>query len=357
MRRGIILTSIALAGYGYAQQTNCSPAEHANSCPAHEEKSTSSKDVKEEKTKEESTHKEEPAKKEEESTPSKDASKGEEKTQQESNSGQQSGKREEKPKSPHTFTANVSIVSDYRFRGISQTMRRPAIQGGFDYSHRCGLYLGTWASNVDGTTHFYNNTSMEWDLYGGYKGKLFPCCIPDFSFNFGMIYYYYPGGQVHNPEHTRYNTAEIYLELLYRCLSIKYWQTITNYYGINSDDTPFNWNENLADSPNGSSRGSIYIEASATFVLIRKICFRCFQGGKLSLLLHAGHQTVRHYGHLSYTDWRATLTQEFDWFNLFVTYVGTNARHAYFDVPDNAFHPKRRHLGAQGAVVGIIKTF
>lgn len=290
----------------------------------------------------------------EQSTPSNDANtEGEEKTAKQDSDK----KEEEKPKSPHTFTGNLSIVSDYRFRGISQTMRHPAIQGGFDYAHTSGIYLGTWASNVDGTTHFYNNTSMEWDLYGGYKGKLFPCSIPDLGYNLGMIYYYYPGGKAQNPHNTRYNTGEFYFELSYKWLSVKYYQTITNYFGINADNTPFNWDDNTADPSNKSSRGSCYIEANATFDLMEKVCFRCFQVGKLNLLLHVGHQTVRHYRHLSYTDWKATLTQEFDWLNVFVSYVGTNAKHDYYDVPDNAFHPTKHALGAQGVVLGVIKTF
>lgn len=285
----------------------------------------------------------------------KDAAEGEEK--KEASDKKEENKKEEKPKSPHTFTANVSIVSDYRFRGISQTMRHPAIQGGFDYSHTKGVYLGTWASNVDGTTHFYNNTSMEWDLYGGYKGKLFPCSLPDFAYNLGLIYYYYPGGQAQNSQHTRYNTAEFYLELSYKWLSVKYSQAFTNYFGINFDNTPFNWSRNVSDSSNKSSRGSNYLEANLTFDLIEKACYGCYQAGKLNLLVHAGHQIVRHYKHLSYTDWKATLTQEFDWFNAFATYVGTNAKHAYYNVPDNAFHPKKHNLGAQGFVFGIIKSF
>lgn len=275
--------------------------------------------------------------------------------QENKNVGEQ--KSEEKPKSPHTFTGNVSLVSDYCFRGISETMRRPAIQGGFNYSHASGFYLGTWASNVDGTTHFFNNTSMEWDSYGGYKGKLFPCSVQDWNYNIGIIYYYYPGGQVNNPQHTRFNTAEFYLELSYQWLSIKYWQTLTNYFGINEDDPSFNWETGLFDPPNGSSRGSIYCEANATFTLIEKVCFGCYQAGNLSLLLHVGHQRIRHYEHLSYTDWRATLTQEFDWFNVFVSYVGTNARDAYYNVPDNAFHRRRRNLGAQTVVIGVTRTF
>lgn len=267
-------------------------------------------------------------------------------------------KKEETPKSAHTFTANVSLVSDYRFRGISQTMRRPAIQGGFDYSHICGLYVGTWASNVDGTTHIYNNTSMEWDFYGGYKGTICPCFIPDVSYNLGFIYYYYPGGKVKNIQNTRYNTAEYYIELTYKWFSLKFWQSITNYFGIDSDNTPFNWSKKISDRTHGSSRGSIYVEANANFDLCEKTFFYpCIEAGKLSLLLHIGHQNVHHYNHLSYTDWRVTLTQEFPWFNIFATYVGTNANPDYYDVADNAFNPRRKHLGAQGVVVGITKTF
>lgn len=348
MKRYLISAFLILTTSGYAQQSeSLYPLDYSNrltTCPNpntsednHEPKSTRSKEA---------------SKEGEEKNNNKNSD-----TKEESDKDPKDKKEEEKPKSPHTFTANVSIVSDYRFRGISQTMRRPAIQGGFDYSHTSGFYLGTWASNVDGTTHVYNNTSMEWDLYGGYTGKPFPCTIPDFAYNFGVIYYYYPGGQERNAEHTRYNTVELYWQLSYKWLSIKYSETVTDYFGINSDHTPFNWSKDRADSPNGNSRGSTYIEANLTFDLIDKVCFRCFQTGKLSLLLHVGHQTVRHYEHLSYTDWRATLTQEFDWFNLFVTYVGTNAKHAYYNVPDNAFHPRKRDLGAQGVVVGAIRTF
>ena len=46
------------------------------------------------------------------------------------------------PTPVHTFTGNVTLASDYVFRGISQSQRQPAIQGGFDYSHASGLYAG-----------------------------------------------------------------------------------------------------------------------------------------------------------------------------------------------------------------------
>src|SRR5258707_3952457 len=53
------------------------------------------------------------------------------------------------PASDHTFTANVALASQYIFRGLTQTNEKPAIQGGFDYSHASGVYVGTWLSNIN----------------------------------------------------------------------------------------------------------------------------------------------------------------------------------------------------------------
>ncbi len=52
------------------------------------------------------------------------------------------------PASPHTFTGNVGIFSQYIFRGLTQTNGYPALQGGFDYGHESGFYVGTWGSNI-----------------------------------------------------------------------------------------------------------------------------------------------------------------------------------------------------------------
>lgn len=62
---------------------------------------------------------------------------------------------------------NVTLASDYSFRGWSQTSRDPAIQGGFDVAFESGFSLGTWASNVN-----FGETSMEWDLYLGWSGEI-----------------------------------------------------------------------------------------------------------------------------------------------------------------------------------------
>ena len=52
------------------------------------------------------------------------------------------------PEPDFTFTGNVGLFSQYVFRGISQTNEKPAVQGGFDVSHKSGFYVGTWNSNV-----------------------------------------------------------------------------------------------------------------------------------------------------------------------------------------------------------------
>lgn len=88
------------------------------------------------------------------------------------------------------FSGNVAITSDYRFRGISQSDRDPAIQGGLDWAHDSGFYLGTWASSVDfGTTGLgLPGGSIEWDFYGGYAKDI----NDNLSFDVGYLYYYYP---------------------------------------------------------------------------------------------------------------------------------------------------------------------
>ena len=72
----------------------------------------------------------------------------------------------------HSLHANVSLASQYRYRGLAQTDGDPALQGGFDYSHASGLYLGTWGSNVSWLADSNGDVSnsVELDVYGGYRG-------------------------------------------------------------------------------------------------------------------------------------------------------------------------------------------
>jgi len=130
--------------------------------------------------------------------------------------------------SPHSFSANVGLYSEYVFRGIKQTAGEPALQGGFDYAHSSGLYLGTWASNISWLEDFqaYTRSSLEWDFYGGYKGNFGKS---DFSFDLGTVYYYYPGNVVTGG--TKADTWEIYAGLGWKFLGLKYSYNLKDYFG------------------------------------------------------------------------------------------------------------------------------
>jgi len=86
---------------------------------------------------------------------------------------------------PITLSANATITTDYRFRGVSLSSGDPAIQGGFDISHESGFYLGTWASSISGGDAYGD---MELDLYGGWSGDI----TDGVSVDLGAIYYVYP---------------------------------------------------------------------------------------------------------------------------------------------------------------------
>ncbi|MCA0902878.1 TorF family putative porin [Qipengyuania aquimaris] len=88
-----------------------------------------------------------------------------------------------------TVSANVSLVTDYRFRGVSLSGGDPAIQGGLDVAHDSGFYAGVWASSIDGGPSY---GEMEFDIYGGWSGQL----SEGVSVDVGLLYYLYPSEEL-----------------------------------------------------------------------------------------------------------------------------------------------------------------
>src|SRR5690606_3470886 len=99
----------------------------------------------------------------------------------------------------HSFSGNFTVATDYRFRGISQTDKEPALQGGFDYEHSSGFYAGNWNSNIDFAK------SIEMDFYTGYKWAI----NDNFGMDVGALYYYYPGAK--RAGDGDINTTELYV--------------------------------------------------------------------------------------------------------------------------------------------------
>jgi len=113
--------------------------------------------------------------------------------------------------SQENFGIYVTLTSDYRFRGVSQTLNDPALQAGVDLQLPSGFFAGVWASNVD----FFSNSfrsgprDVEVDLYAGYSMEFHD----DWSSVFSAVFYSYPGSSVD------YDYAEVSAGLNYRDLT------------------------------------------------------------------------------------------------------------------------------------------
>ena len=93
---------------------------------------------------------------------------------------------QDEPTPELTVTGNAAVVSDYRFRGISQTDKRFALQGGITVTHESGFYVSTWGSSID--DYVAAGSDQELDLIAGYS-RTFGAATVDV----GVLYYYYPG--------------------------------------------------------------------------------------------------------------------------------------------------------------------
>lgn len=82
------------------------------------------------------------------------------------------------------LTANASVTNNYIWRGLTQTTNEVAVQGGIDYSHESGFYIGTWASNVSYAAD--DVFSYEHDVYFGFSGE-----VDGISYDIGYLYYNY----------------------------------------------------------------------------------------------------------------------------------------------------------------------
>jgi uncharacterized protein (TIGR02001 family) len=138
----------------------------------------------------------------------------------------------EEAKSPYTFTGNIGVATQYIFRGLTQTNREPAVQGGFDFSHESGFYLGNWNSNISWLTDggSYASSSIEMDFYGGYRNT-FPLFGTDFSYDIGTLYYAYPGNK--NSCCVSANTWEAYAALGWQWITFKNsFSLMSNTFGV-----------------------------------------------------------------------------------------------------------------------------
>jgi uncharacterized protein (TIGR02001 family) len=215
----------------------------------------------------------------------------------------------------HSVSFNVGATSDYRYRGISQSRRKPAVSAGVDYSHASGLYVGTWLSSIKWIKDAGGDSSLEWDVYGGYKGTAGPL-----GYDVGVLRYQYPN----NSLAVSANTTELYGALSYSVFTAKYSHSVTNLFGF--DD----------------SKHSGYLDLSANLDL----------GNGWSVVPHVGRQWVRHNSDFSYTDYAITVNKDFG--NGLVAsagLIGTDAEKALYVTPSGKF------TGKHAVVLGLKYSF
>ncbi len=216
----------------------------------------------------------------------------------------------------HQVAFNVGATSDYRFRGISQSRREPAVFAGADYTHTpTGFYAGAWTSTIKWVKDSGGDSSAEIDIYGGKRGAFGAA-----SYDVGLIRYYFPS----NSLPVSANTTEAYAQLGYADFTLKYSYALTNFVA---------WANN--------SDGSNYIDLSYNPEI---------RDGYI-LNLHVGKQVVKGIADADYTDWKVGVTKDFGFVVGSLAVVGTDADKTAYNFGG------RGYLGKTGALVTVTKNF
>ena len=227
----------------------------------------------------------------------------------------------EEAKPDNEVSFNIGGVSEYRYRGISQSRLDPALQGGADYTHNpSGFYAGTWLSTIKWTKDAGGSGDVEVDFYAGKKGEI----VKDVSYDVGILTYVYPSNGLSNVAgFANANTTEVYGQVGYGPAYIKYSHAVTNLFGF-------------VDSKNSG-----YVDIGASFEV----------APGYTLGLHAGRQTVKNNSAYTYNDWKIGVNKEFFGVNFGLAVIGTNANEQLYVTPAGKF------TGKTNLVFSAVKTF
>jgi len=234
---------------------------------------------------------------------------------------------------PHASTANIAVVSQYVFRGLTQSNEQPALQGGFDYSHASGAYAGTWLSNVNWVADVIPeaSSSLEADFYAGFRKSWESGITSDV----GYLRYQYPGSYPVLPLGTvKPHSDEAYAAIGWKWMNLKYSRSLGDLFGVED------------------SEGSAYVDLTVTVPL----------PASLSFVLHAGQQSYEgasaaarlagtdNDALFGYKDNRATLNYAFaDGWTASATFTTTTAK-------DVGYLVRGTNLGADQLTIAILKT-
>ncbi len=196
------------------------------------------------------------------------------------------------------FSANVALTSDYAFRGISQTQEESALQGGFDFAHGSGFYVGLWGSNVnfaepDALVDPTERAQLELDVYAGISGMFGKSKL---GWDVGVLHYDYPGAS----SSLDYAFNEVYGKLSYDfgAAAITLGVNHSNDYFAASDKADY-----------------YYVDASVPLPQ------------KFALSLHAAKQNIKDngaFGTPDYKDYKIGVSREIGGFGFDLSYIDTD---------------------------------
>jgi uncharacterized protein (TIGR02001 family) len=239
------------------------------------------------------------------------------------------------------------LVSNYLYRGISQTGGKPAIQGGFDYTHSSGFYAGVWGSSISWISDaaIANNAGVELDTYFGFKNSF----ATDFSYDVGFLRYNYPAKYptpmatvIGTTQWAKADTDEIYGLIGYKWITLKYSQSLGDTFAL----------------PNASGTSYLNLTASypvpnTSWTLGAHYGKQTYKGSTADAEKAAGADPTYSDYSLSVSTDLAPVSKDLSGYTLGLLYSNTNAKTGagtYYNVLGN-------DLGKGTAVLSISRTF
>jgi uncharacterized protein (TIGR02001 family) len=260
-----------------------------------------------------------------------------------------------------TVAYNVGLYSQYIFRGLTQTDRSPALQGGIDLTHSSGFYLGAWASNISwlrdlnpgaGESAYKEGGRLEIDLYGGYRNTF----ANGVGVDVGALQYIYPGSKASGRQDW---WASAYTTELYGALSYGWVQAKISSVVSDSAWTVGKYSDSsgtIAGSKN--AQGTYYAELNATIPVSDLIGAKDGAASGITGIAHVARQEFKAGSvndGFSYTDYKLGLQKSFSEGALNGVNVG--GYWTYANTKDAFWTLKDRNIGDSTGTVFVQKTF
>ncbi|GFZ86697.1 MULTISPECIES: TorF family putative porin [Sphingobium] len=224
---------------------------------------------------------------------------------------------QDEPTPDLTVTGNAAVVTDYRFRGISQTNKKIALQGGLTITHSSGFYVSAWGSSID--DYVANGSDQELDLIGGYSTTIGAATI-----DVGVLYYYYPGNAEANTDF------------------VEPYASVKGTFGPATAKLTVNYAPKAKALTVGNGKeDNLYVAGDLSTSI---------PNTPLGLSAHLGHSFGPSYLTIGkeYTDWNIGATYTWNHLTLGVSYVDTNK---------SLYSPAGHNISKAGVVGSITASF